>query len=373
VGRKTDLDAILRRNGVDPRWLQIAAKDWDKWDAYAAAAAANGEEVGGDGFIRFVLGGSMMPATRRKADLDSLCDRLREAGWNPELTPESYRLIIDCGLRSKNLELAAVATQIALGEQPITLRGLMYRVVSAGWLPSTDKQHYTRLGRIMTTLRERGVVPFEWIVDNVRTTDKPSSWSGLEDFAETVKRAYRKDFWASLSDYVHVIVEKDAIAGVLAPTTREYDVALSPIRGYVSLSFAHSIASTWNQIEKPVWCYYLGDFDASGFDLERDVREKLSRYCERPFAWMRLGVNADDFAEFDLIPLAAKKTDARYRRFVREHGEACAELDALPATELRRRVEQAIVSHIDMPKWERLKETERVERESLGKIKLFSA
>jgi hypothetical protein len=305
---------------------------------------------------------------RQKTDLDSLLEGLRERGWKPTLSIESYQNIIGAGLRSKNLPLAFVATQLALEQNPITLRGLLYRVVSAGWLPSTDREHYTRLGRILTALREADVVPFKWVVDNVRWTEKPSSWSGLEDFADTVRRAYRKDFWESLPEYVHVIVEKDAIAGVLAPVTREYDVALSPIRGYVSLSFAHEIAETWNRITKPIFCYYLGDYDASGFDLERDVREKLTRYCTRPFNWIRLGVNAEDFAPFNLIPLKPKKTDTRYQRFIREHGRDCAELDALPATELRERVEQAILSHIDAEKWERLQEIERVERESLGRI-----
>ena len=35
--------------------------------------------------------------------------------------------------------------EIAFAEKPLTLRSLMYRLVSAGWLPSTDKVHYTRL------------------------------------------------------------------------------------------------------------------------------------------------------------------------------------------------------------------------------------
>jgi hypothetical protein len=308
-------------------------------------------------------------APRAKTNLDSVLCAVRERGWQPTLTRERYQTLMAAGLRAKNLPLAFVAAQIALDEHPITLRGLLYRVVSAGWLPSTDREHYTRLGRVMTVLREAGCVPFSWIVDNVRATDKPSSWSGLEDFAETVKRAYRKDFWASMPDYVHVIVEKDAIAGVLAPTTREYDVALSPIRGYVSLSFAHGIAETWNRIKKPIYCYYLGDYDASGFDLERDIKAKLTRYCHCPFSWIRLAVNQDDLKAFGLIALRAKSTDTRYCRFVREHGSDCAELDALPATELRRRVEEAITRrHINWEEWERLRKVERLERESIDRL-----
>ena len=89
----------------------------------------------------------------------------------------------------------------------------------------------------------------------------------MGDYVDTVKEAYRLDFWASLPRYVHVFVEKDAVAGTLAPVTREYDVALSPIRGYVSVSFAHEIGEEWAEIKKPIFAYYLGDFDASGFDL----------------------------------------------------------------------------------------------------------
>ena len=310
----------------------------------------------------------LVNAMKKKADLASVCDELRDRGWKPTLADESYQHIIDTGLRSKNLPLACVMTQIALEQKPITLRGLMYQIVSAGWLPSTDKEHYNRVNRLLTTLREAGIVPFNWIVDNVRETNKPSSWSGLNDFAETVKQTYRKDFWSQMSEYVHVICEKDAIAGALAPVTREYDVSLSPLRGYVSLSFAHEIAETWIEIDKPIFAYYLGDFDASGFDLERDVRAKLERYCKRPFEWLRIGVNDDDFDGFDLIPLEVKEKDSRSRSFIQTHGTRCAELDALPATELRRRVREAIEDHIDADKWSRLLEVERLEKESIAAV-----
>lgn len=301
--------------------------------------------------------------------------------------------IAKCGFRGDNLALAIVAVDLLFREKPVTLRGLMYRVVSAGWLPSTDREHYKRLGRLMTRLREAGVVPFSWIVDGVRSTDKPSSWSGLADYARSVRDCYRLDFWARLPHYIHFIVEKDAVAGTLSPVTHEYDVALSPLRGYSSLSFAHEIASTWRSIDKPIFCYFLGDFDASGFDLERDVREKLERYCEKDVLvsegwadehirdWWRAGgldavmfervaVVESDFDRFNLLPLAVKDTDNRARKFRDKHGDRCAELDAIPSTELRRRVRAIIESHIDVHRdeWERLQAVEAEERYTLDQF-----
>lgn len=323
-----------------------------------------------------------------KTKLDSILQELRDGGWECGLSRDWCEDILDTGIRSKNAKLAIVATEIAHDENPLTLRGLFYRVVSAGWLPSTDQTYYSRLGRLMTRLREERVIPFWWLVDNVRSTLKPSSWSGLADFVETVRDAYRKDFWERLPHYVHIFVEKDAIAGTVQPVTHEYDVPLSPIRGYASLSYVHEIATHWNRIDKPIFAYYLGDFDPSGFDLERDLCVKLGRYCnkvdwyaaqgldESPpqrldgtfILWHRLGVNADDFDRHDLIPLEAKRSDRRYRTFIEEHGDQCAELDALPPGEIRRRVRDAITEHIPSDEWSRLQEIEETERQSFNAI-----
>jgi hypothetical protein len=68
----------------------------------------------------------------------------------------------------------------------MTLRQLCYRLVSAGVLANKQSE-YKRLGNVMTRLREAGEVPRTWIVDHIRATLKPSSWSGLDDFGDTVR------------------------------------------------------------------------------------------------------------------------------------------------------------------------------------------
>lgn len=262
----------------------------------------------------------------------------------------------------KTLPIALAAFDIAEAEQPLTLRGLFYRVVSAGIFPSTDTKHYAALGRICTIMREHDVMPWRWLRDSLRSTSKPSSWTGLADFADTVAQAYRKDLWAQQPDYVHVVVEKDAIAGTLADLLAEYDIALSPIRGYASASFAFDLAETFEAIKKPVHVYYLGDHDPSGRDLERDFREKLARRGA-VVTWHRLGVDPEDIDAFDLIPLALKPGDRRTQAFRAQWGDRAVELDALPPTEIRRRVQEAIDQHIDWDAWERLQALEAHERD----------
>ncbi len=276
-----------------------------------------------------VTSDSNSSSDKLKNTVDALLTSLVSLGRDPSLTRRTYERICEADIRGDNILLAAVLCELAVDCQPITLRGLFYRAVSAGMFPNTDKQYYSRTGRLVTQLRRRGLLPYKWIVDSLRSTVKPSSWTGLSDFGDTVRDAYRKDFWHHLDDYVHVFCEKDAIAGVIAPVTREFDVALSPVRGYCSESFGYEIGNQFRYIEKPVHCYYLGDFDPSGFDIERDLRAKLERQSLRDIEWARLAINIEDFAAHGLLPLAAKKKDKRYQKFVDEHGYQCAEVDAL--------------------------------------------
>lgn len=319
---------------------------------------------------------------RRMSDaaVKKLLVGLDRVGWKCGLSSDWLKEISELPIRGDSFQLAAIAAELAYVHRPITLRGLFYRIVSTGYFPNTDKKHYAKLGNLMIKMRRSGCVPYSWIVDNIRATKKPSSWSGLEDFAETVRDAYRKDFWASLPMYVHIFVEKDAMTGVIQPVTEEFDVPLSPVRGYVSDTFAHEIGSEWKRIEKPIHAYYIGDFDPSGFDLERSLRQKLAEHSDRcaevdgeflesdgdqpRIYWDRLALCEEDFDSFDLYELAPKKTDSRTRKFIEQFGERCAEVDALAPNIIRDRVREAIESNIPHDEWERLQAVERIERES---------
>jgi hypothetical protein len=85
-------------------------------------------------------------------------------------------------------------------------------------------------------------------------------------------------------------------------------------------------------------------------------------------SWHRLALLPEDFERFRIIPLPAKPRDARYKDFVRKHDTHAAELDALPPEELRKRVENVLLKHIDGSGWAKLKEIERLERTSVQEV-----
>ena len=168
---------------------------------------------------------------------DAICAtfrQLRRFGFSPTLTPESYEMILAAGFNRATHAAAFVLAQLALENQPITVRGLMYRGQAAGLFPYTSHSFYRQSAQVILKLRRAGIVPYTWIVDSTRRRLKPSSWSGLQDFAADAARSYRLDLWSRQDDYIEFFVEKDAMAGVLEPVTYEFDVHLNVIRGQVS-------------------------------------------------------------------------------------------------------------------------------------------
>jgi hypothetical protein len=290
----------------------------------------------------------------------------------------------------------------------MTLRHLFYLLISDGLLENTDKA-YHNLSDWICDARMEGVVPFESIVDGIRHSIKPASWSGLEDFTDTVRDAYRKDLWQRQPHYIEFWFEKDAIIGVVEDITRNYDIKIRPLRGQSSLTFLHDAAWELAQIQKPIYIYYFGDHDPSGYSIEDSARERIeallkqlgndkilihqNRHERKPWDqsyidsdegglkdlfiyWRRLGFLPADFeTEFDfedgsqhqVLQLRAKRSDKNYEKFVARFGsDDAAELDSLPMAEIRARVEKTILSHINQTEWTALRDIEKLERESFN-------
>jgi hypothetical protein len=328
-------------------------------------------KVFGSPFSRF-FGNWEKAERRRQQDGKALRDRLCAAGVTPTLTPESYARVAACGFNHATLVPALVVAQVVTEQRPLTVRGVFYRVVSAGIYPDTSNSCYRQCQQIVLKLRRHGVLPYEWIVDSTRRRLKPSSWSGLADYADTVAQAYRRDLWTRQRDYVEIFCEKDAMAGVIEPVTNEYDVYLNVIRGQVSETFAYNIAEDWKRIEKPIYAYYLGDHDPSGLEIEEVLRTKLETFSERKISWARLAVTHDQFRRRDLLGFRVKDTVSgeRRRRYIHSFGNRCVEVDALEPNEIRTLVRSAIEGHIDQDEWRKLQETERLEKQTVRELVL---
>jgi hypothetical protein len=267
-----------------------------------------------------------------------------------------------------------VARAILEQQQPMIIRLLFYQMVGLdnqtkceiGGFGNSQKD-YRRVSRMMTKAREDKRVPWNWIVDRSRPTYVPQVWDDLAGYLHTVKQCYRKDYWSNQPVHCEIWCEKDAVIGSIEDLTSELGVIVRVGRGFQSSARVREIASLFNRISKPKIVLYLGDFDSSGMDIERDVRQRVGRYTHL-FEMRRVAIFGEDIRKFKLPPQRIKPEDPRARSFRHMHGNQCVELDALPLSELRSRIRKAVTSVIDKAAWERALATEEVE---LGSIDDF--
>jgi hypothetical protein len=125
-------------------------------------------------------------------------DVVRDRGWEPAQKLEDYdRLSKVGGFYEKTMPLVVVTYDILVRQQPIGVRGLLYRLVSAGWVESTSESCYQRVDRLTITLRERELVPFEWIVDELRVRLKPGEWEALQEIEDYERDLFNRIFTRS--------------------------------------------------------------------------------------------------------------------------------------------------------------------------------
>jgi hypothetical protein len=65
---------------------------------------------------------------------------------------------------------------VAEATQPITGRGIGYKLFTAGLIPSMARKEMQRVYRLLKEAREEGIIPWEWIVDETRELDCAVRW-----------------------------------------------------------------------------------------------------------------------------------------------------------------------------------------------------
>ena len=145
--------------------------------------------------------------------------------------------------------------------------------------------------------------------------------------------------------------------------TAEYDVPLMSARGYSSLSFLYSAAEAMAAQERPCYVYQFGDWDPSGVDASRKIRDTLREMApDANISFRRVGVTPAQIAELNLPSRPTKLTDTRTKNWT---GGDSVELDALPPDYLRSLVQSCISQHIDERRLIALKVAEESERQAL--------
>jgi hypothetical protein len=162
----------------------------------------------------------------------------------------------------------------------------------------------------LTYLREHGVVPWEWVVDEGRSLTGWRYAATVFDYIRDTVPSARIDAWAGTPPPL-VLTESRSLAGVLREMLAEYLCPLAATAGQASGSLLAVEIAPLLRAAPGRRVIYLGDFDFQGDDIEASTRSRLERHVGAALTWERLALTAEQVRDFELPVI--EKLDRRFR------------------------------------------------------------
>lgn len=252
----------------------------------------------------------------------------------------------------------------------LSLRQLYYQMVARGYIENSQKS-YNRLGELVNDGRLAGFIDWEMIKDRGRETISLPHWKTPGDIIKDAASQFALDKWIDQPNYIEVMVEKQALEGVLIPVCNNLDIKFTANKGYSSASALYETGQRlYKQLiaGKNVYILYLGDHDPSGIDMTRDIYERLSLFSYNHIEVKRLALNMDQIKVLQPPENPAKETDSRYSSYIEKYGLASWELDAIEPRALARIVIDAVESLLDPDLWDQALNRENEIKKELAEL-----
>lgn len=249
----------------------------------------------------------------------------------------------------------------------LTVRQLYYQLVARGIIENTERS-YKKTTVLVNDAKLAGLLDWDAIEDRTREFITRPHWSSGAELLESAARQFHMDMWEHQSDRVFVIVEKEALVGVLEATCREYDIPLLAARGYPSGTVLREFCKrdvqlAVNSNQHPV-VIHLGDHDPSGIDMTRDLAERINLFnpsLRGDVELRRVALTWEQIQDQSPPPNPAKTTDSRFSAYANLYGHESWELDALSPAFLNALVIEEIKKSIERDLWdERTEEIEHI-------------
>lgn len=271
----------------------------------------------------------------------------------------------------------AIITEYDEAGYRLTLRQLYYQLVTKNVIPNVERS-YKNLSTLVSDARLAGLLDWDAIEDRGRSPRSQSFWRDAAHVVQAFKgtaQNFKMDPWEGQPCYVELWVEKDALAGVLAPLAEEHGITLMVNKGYSSQSAMYESAQRFidhNQTEgKDGALLYLGDHDPSGEDMVRDIRERLEMFGAEVEV-RKVALTMAQVRQYNPPPNPAKISDPRAADYIAKHGNQSWEVDALPPRVLGELITRAVQGFVDLPTLRDMQDKETAQRKwLLERLKAF--
>lgn len=265
--------------------------------------------------------------------------------------------------------ITRIAEEFQAAGYQITLRQLYYQLVSRNVIPN-EKSEYDKIGELLKNARLVGLIDWDVIIDRTRSLRIQNHWRSPAERILYAAQWYRIDVRETQPHYLEVWCEKDALSSILEPICDKNDIPLFIGKGYPSITSKHDASKRIKYYaDRDPIILYVGDFDPSGNDMPRDIRDKFETFgCGYTVEVRRIGLNLDQIEEHQLPPNFAKTTDTRSKKYIPQYGTKSWELDALPPDVLSNLVQQNIDRLTDHDELDRQLDIQETHRAEMSKI-----
>ena len=271
------------------------------------------------------------------------------------------------GMAQASLDLIKKMYAITKKVQPVTGRGVGYKLFVKKLIKSMETNDMAKVYRLLRIAREQGIIPWDWIVDENRSLEQRATWANPEAFARCVARSYRRDFWNQQPVHVQVWSEKGTVRGVLKPVLDEFAVGFMNVIGFSGAGTVHDAAE--DDDGRPLIILYVGDYDPSGMYMsEVDLPTRFAKYEGHHVTVKRIVLTQKQVVNLPSFPAKDKEDDPRYPWFVRNYGRRCWELDAMDPNDLRACVKREIKKLIEPTAWARCEMINEAEQDLLKMV-----
>jgi hypothetical protein len=266
------------------------------------------------------------------------------------------------GRNKSTIKLIVAMRQIAEESQPITGRGIGYKLFAKGLIGSMNEMN--KVYRALKVAREDGDIPWEWIVDETRDLELINTWRDPKHCADGF--FYRRDLWQTQEQQVELWSEKGTVRGVVWPVLARLGVGFRVLHGFNSATCMWNVSQQSVTDDRPLVALYIGDWDPSGLCMtETDIPARLDEYGGHHVELKRIALTAEQTGSLPSFPADSKRRDPRYAWYKKNYGNQCWELDAMDPNALRDVVEAEITRLIDRDEWARQEARQDREQKSV--------
>jgi hypothetical protein len=320
--------------------------------------------------------GEAFPGAVHQGQACTLAYRLFDRGVQPETQPRNSAMTTHEGLSAEHTKaghtqravLALLREHAADDALPTSATFIFYELEQRGLAtkphpddtrPNRRRERGWPPGRqdvldAVTQLRERGIVHWEWIVDESRQLVSWQHAPTVVEFVRATIEEARINPWGLRAPPV-ILCESRATAGVLERVAAEYCSPIAGTAGQCAGFLRTTVASVLCARQQVL---SLGDLDLSGKHIEANTRRVLENEIGEELRWSRLGMTEELAAAHRIEPF--RKTDGRSRQV-----HDAIEVEALGQAEVVALVRVALEELAPVP-LPRVLERERRERERLA-------